>query len=97
MCVACSKKNPVGNVPKSSRKPIVSLDWQSRFELDLMVFVNGEKGSHLVCSYVGFLLSRSCHILGVSMRAAKEESKPHRLQAAGDIWHHWISNDISHQ
>ncbi len=37
-CIACSKKNPVGNVQKGSRKPITSLNWQSRFELDLMDF-----------------------------------------------------------
>jgi hypothetical protein len=28
------------------------------------------------------------------MRAAEKESKPHCLQAAGDIWHHWKSNHI---
>ncbi len=28
-CVACSKKNPVGNAQKGSRKPIMSLNWQS--------------------------------------------------------------------
>jgi hypothetical protein len=38
MCVACSKKNPVGNKQKGSRKPIMALNWQSRFELDLMNF-----------------------------------------------------------
>jgi hypothetical protein len=38
MCVACSEKNPVGNVQKGSRKPIMMLNWQSRFELDLMNF-----------------------------------------------------------
>ncbi len=37
-CVACSKKNMVGNAQKGSRKPIMSLNWQSRFELDLMDF-----------------------------------------------------------
>ncbi len=26
-CVACSKKNPVGNVQKVSRKPIMLLNW----------------------------------------------------------------------
>jgi hypothetical protein len=36
MCVACSKKNLVGYVQKGSRKPIMSMNWQSRFELDLM-------------------------------------------------------------
>ncbi len=39
-CVACSKKNPAGNVQKGSRKPIMSLNWQSRFKLDLMDFVS---------------------------------------------------------
>ncbi len=38
MYVACSNKNPVGNAKKDSRKPITSLNWQSRFELDLMDF-----------------------------------------------------------
>jgi hypothetical protein len=38
MCVACSKKNPVGNVQKDSRKPIMLMNSQSRFELDLMDF-----------------------------------------------------------
>jgi hypothetical protein len=37
-CVACSKKNPFGNAQKGSRKPIMSLNWRSRFELDLMDF-----------------------------------------------------------
>ncbi len=27
------------------------------------------------------------------MCTAKKESKPHCLQAAGDIWHHWISHN----
>ncbi len=35
-CVACCKKNPVGNTQKGSRKPIMSLNWQSMFEIDLM-------------------------------------------------------------
>ncbi len=39
-CVACSKKNLVGNKQKGSRKPIMLPNWQSRFELDLMVFVS---------------------------------------------------------
>ncbi len=39
----------------------------------------------------------SCHSLGVSMHAAKKEREPHCLQATGDFWHHWISNDISYQ
>jgi hypothetical protein len=38
MCVACSKKNPVGNAQKGSRKPIMSLNWRSRFELDIVDF-----------------------------------------------------------
>jgi hypothetical protein len=38
MCVACSKKNPVGNAQKGSRKPLTSSNWQSRFRLDLMDF-----------------------------------------------------------
>ncbi len=58
MCVACSKKNPVGNAPKGSRKPIMLLNWQSRFELDLMDFCKLRKGTHFVCSCIGFLLSR---------------------------------------
>jgi hypothetical protein len=37
-CVACSKKNPVGNKQKGSRKPIMLLNWGSRFEPDLMDF-----------------------------------------------------------
>jgi hypothetical protein len=37
-CVACSKKNLVGNEQKGSRKPIMSLNWRLRFELDLMDF-----------------------------------------------------------
>ena len=37
-CVACHKKNPVGNTQKGSRKPIMLLNWRSRFELDLMDF-----------------------------------------------------------
>ncbi len=37
-CIACSKKNPVGNAQKGSTKPIMSLNWRSRFELDLMDF-----------------------------------------------------------
>ncbi len=37
-CVACSKKNPVVNTQKGSRKPIMLLNWQSRFELDLIDF-----------------------------------------------------------
>jgi hypothetical protein len=38
VCCFCSKKNPVGNAQKGSKKSIVLLNWQSRFELDLMVF-----------------------------------------------------------
>jgi hypothetical protein len=38
-CVACSKKNPVGNTQKGSRKLIMLLNWQSRFVLDLMDFL----------------------------------------------------------
>jgi hypothetical protein len=37
-CVACCKKNPVSNTQKGSRKPIMLLNWGSRFELDLMDF-----------------------------------------------------------
>jgi hypothetical protein len=37
-CVACCKKNPVGNTQKGSRKPIILLNWRSRFEIDLMDF-----------------------------------------------------------
>jgi hypothetical protein len=37
-CVAYSKKNPVGDMQKGSRKPIMLLNWQSRFQLDLMDF-----------------------------------------------------------
>jgi hypothetical protein len=35
-CVACCKKNVVSNTQKGSRKPIMSLSWRSRFEIDLM-------------------------------------------------------------
>jgi hypothetical protein len=38
MCIACCKKNPVGNAQKGSRKPIWSLSFRERFELDLMDF-----------------------------------------------------------
>ncbi len=37
-CVACCKKNPVGNTQKGRRKPIMLLNWQSRFKIDLMDF-----------------------------------------------------------
>ncbi len=37
-CVACCKKNVVSNMQKGSRKPIMLLNWQSRFEIDLMDF-----------------------------------------------------------
>ncbi len=37
-CIACSKKNLVGDAQKGSRKPIWSLMWQERFELDLINF-----------------------------------------------------------
>ncbi len=37
-CVACCKKNVVSNMQKVSRKPIMSLNWRSRFEIDLMDF-----------------------------------------------------------
>jgi hypothetical protein len=37
-CVACSKKNPVGNGQKGSRKSTMPLNWRLRFELDLMDF-----------------------------------------------------------
>jgi hypothetical protein len=50
MCVACSKKNPVGNAQKGSRKPIMSLNWQSRsrFELDLLDFCKLRKRDSFV-------------------------------------------------
>jgi hypothetical protein len=37
-CIACCKKNPVSNTQKGSRTPAMSLNWRSRFELDLMDF-----------------------------------------------------------
>jgi hypothetical protein len=37
-CIACCKKNVVSNTQKGSRKPIMSLNWQSRFKIDLMDF-----------------------------------------------------------
>ncbi len=37
-CVACCKKIVVSNMQKGSRKPIMSLNWRSRFEIDLMDF-----------------------------------------------------------
>ncbi len=37
-CVACCKKNVVSNMWKGSRKPIMLLNWRSRFEIDLMDF-----------------------------------------------------------
>jgi hypothetical protein len=43
MCVACSKKNSVGNAHKGSRQPEMLLNWQSRFELDLMDFCKPRK------------------------------------------------------
>jgi hypothetical protein len=36
--VACCKKNVVSNTQMGSRKPIMSLNWRSRFEIDLMDF-----------------------------------------------------------
>ncbi len=41
--VACCNKNWVGNTQKGSRKPIMSLNWQSRFEIDLMDFCKLQK------------------------------------------------------
>jgi hypothetical protein len=41
--VACCKKNPVGNTQKGSRKPIMLLNWQSRFKIDLMDFCKLQK------------------------------------------------------
>ncbi len=43
ICIACSKKNPVGNTQKGSRKPIMLLNWRLRFELDLMNFSKPRK------------------------------------------------------
>jgi hypothetical protein len=42
-CVAFCKKNVVSNMQKGSRKPIMLLNWQSRFEIDLMDFCKLQK------------------------------------------------------
>ncbi len=39
-CVACCKKNSVSNTQKGSRKPIMLLNWRSRFKLDLIDFLS---------------------------------------------------------